>query len=692
MNRLLVIIFVLLTSEIALAQNIPFKRESFPDRMTFKRAMKALEAGDAIYEQAVKDGFFGEASLKHALPHFEKAYEINPDNAELNYKMGHCYLFSREKFQALDFFIKSYELDPTVSPDIHLRLGQCRHLHGDWDAAIKDYEAYGETINEKKEPGSIEFINKKINECKSGKALQDKPRNVWIDNLGENVNSAASEYSPYISTDESLIVFTSRREGSTGDKVDDFYQEYYEDVWYSENIDGEWTKAKNIGDAVNTNLNDATAGISPDGKTIYVYYGYKNSGDIFDTKKKKGLWTKSKPLNKNINTKFHETSACVSSDGKHLYFVSDKPEDNLGDHDIFVSTWDEELQEWGPAKNLSPLINTKYDDRGAFIHPDGKTLYFSSKGHNTMGGFDIFTSTLDESGHWTEPQNIGAPINTPDDDVFFVVSASGRHGYYASYREDGYGEKDLYMITFLGSNKPPALSNEDNLLASLAHPIKEEVIEPEVEVNSSRMAILKGTVYDEETKETLGSIIELMDNEKHEQVAESSSDDATGKYLVSLPAGKNYGIAVQREGYLFHSENVIIPDTATFVEINKDIYLKKIEVGNVIILKNIFFDLDKYNLRPESKSELERLINLLNENPTINIEISGHTDSQGSAEYNVTLSQNRAKTVVTYLVDHGIEKGRLEFKGYGETTPIATNETAEGRQLNRRTEFKIVSK
>ncbi|MFN5786021.1 MAG: OmpA family protein, partial [Flavobacteriia bacterium] len=388
--------------------------------------------------------------------------------------------------------------------------------------------------------------------------------------------------------------------------------------------------------------------------------------------------------------KYHESSACYSPDGNALYFVTDKP-GGLGDRDIYVSYKDAKGK-WGEAINLGPVINTKYGEEAVYIHPDGKTLYFSSQGHQTMGGFDIFKSVYNDSLKiWSKPENIGFPVNTPDDDVFLVVSASGKRGYYTSFNPNGFGEKDLYMITFLGPEKPMAQRNEDNLIASQAAPVKETVVAPVMEIKEAQLTILKGVITDALTTKPLEATIEIIDNQANQVIASFTSNSSTGKYLVSLPAGKNYGIAVKKEGYLFHSENFDIPNTAAFQQVEKDVELKKVAVGSKIILKNIFFDFDKATLRPESTNELQRLTKLLHDVPTLKIEISGHTDSKGANEYNLKLSDNRAKAVVDYLIKAGISSNRLVYKGYGEEQPISTNETDEGRQLNRRTEFKILS-
>jgi outer membrane protein OmpA-like peptidoglycan-associated protein len=351
----------------------------------------------------------------------------------------------------------------------------------------------------------------------------------------------------------------------------------------------------------------------------------------------------------------------------------------------------DEKGRWGEAQNLGSIINTKYDEEGVFMHPDGKTLYFSSKGHNSMGGYDIF-KTVYENGTWSKPENIGYPINTAGDDVFFSVSASGIHGYYSSAKPGGKGKQDVYIVTFLGPEKPLVNNTEENLLACIAKPTSDNVMQT-VEVVTASLTLLKGKVLDQITLEPVEAQIVLTDNELNEELAVFTSNSATGRYMVSLPSGKNYGIAVKAPGYLFHSENFNVPEKAQYQEIEKDVYLKKVEVGSKIVLKNIFFDFGKATLRSDSESELDRLAKLLTDVPTLKIEISGHTDNVGSQSFNQKLSENRAKSVVEYLVNKkGIAADRLTYVGYGFQQPIATNDTEEGRQQNRRTEFKIISK
>jgi outer membrane protein OmpA-like peptidoglycan-associated protein len=682
---------------VAQNKSVEFEKENFSkeQKAELKDAVKNIKEGDYLYEGDIPN--YGEA-----MKFYEKAQAFNPKNAMLNYKIGNCLLNSIYKWKALKYFQTAYALHGGVAHDIHMKLGMGLQLNYKWKEAIEKFELYRKLLNQKDHVNQIMFVNKRIEECRNGIELVANPERVWIDNLGTAVNTKYPEYSPFISADESVISFTARRNSSLGGELTMDDHGFYEDIYIAEKgDDGKWKPSKNIGDNINTKSHDATAGLSADGKTLFVYYGNKNGGDIFVSKLEEGEWTKPKRLGKNVNTdKYHETSACLSFDEKRLFFVTDKPGGH-GEHDIYYSDWDAEKERWGEAVNIGPVINTKYDEVGVFIHPDGKTMYFSSKGHGTMGGYDIFSTTF-EDGKWTKPKNIGYPVSTPDDDVHFVISASGRHGYYSSFKEDGHGEKDLYLITFLGPEKQPILNNEDNLLASLTAPVKEVTMEPKVEVRTTNLAILKGITRDDKTKVPVGSTIDLIDNTANKVVATFSSDSKTGKFLVSLPAGKNYGIAVKSAGYLFHSENFDIPKAAGYRQYEKIVDLKKVEVGSSIVLRNIFFDYDKATLKSESTNELNRLVKLLTENPTIKIELSGHTDSRGSAQYNKQLSDKRAKTAVEYLVKKGIAQGRLTHAGYGEeklmvsdskiASLVTKGEKEEAHQENRRTEIKILSK
>lgn len=698
------------------SQNLEFEKANFPGKKDeLKDAMRKLETGTDFYNQGRKEfddyrkAYFldmkyypvshhdyrkaGYENFKSALAPLTDANRFNPKNARLNYMLGFIsFMTDPAGKEAVSYFEAAVDLNYNPESDIAYWLGWAYHLNSRWDDAIKSYNTHLVWLQKKAKSNAaaIDDVNKKIAECKSGKLLSEDAQRVFVDNLGTSINSAFPEYGPSITTDEETIIFTSRRPNSTGGKRDLNDKGYFEDVYSSVKLESKWQPSKPLSKNVNTEDHDAAAGISPDGSKLYVFRSSSSDGgDLYESILFGLDWEEPVHMNKNINTKYHESSVSLSFDGKRLYFVSNK-EAGIGDGDIYYSDMDVN-GEWGLSKNIGPDINTKYGEEAVFVHPDGVTLYFSSKGYNTMGGYDIFKTTL-VNGKWQAPENLGYPINGPDDDVFFVVSGSGNRAYFASAKPGGFGDYDLYKITFLGNEKQPMLNTQDQLMALMASPVNNLKTENAVEVKSAKMTILKGIISDEKTEKPLESTIELIDNDKNVVLATFKSNSSTGKYLVTLPSGKNYGIVVKREGYLFHSENFNLPDSAAFQESNINVALKRIEIGNTIVLRNIFFDFNKATIRNESANELARLIKLLKDNPRVKIELSSHTDNIGSDDYNLKLSDSRSKSVVDYMIGHGIPASRLVAKGYGETQPIESNDTEEGRQNNRRTEFKILDK
>jgi outer membrane protein OmpA-like peptidoglycan-associated protein len=706
----------LFLSVITSAQNVEFERSNFPGKKEeMKTALRNLNVGTDYYYQGrtefeeSRKSFLSEnryypvshrdfrkagfSLLRNALSPLTDAHRFNPDNARLNYMLGFIW-FNTDPVskETLKHFEAVGRLDPDVEADYPFWMAWTYQLNARWDDAIKHYSAYLARLQQRSKSNAalIEDVKKKISECESGKILSARPERVFVDNLGTEINTTYPEYGASISTDETMIFFTSRRPGTVGGKRDQSDNGYFEDVYYSEKQNGKWLPARQLSKNVNTAGHDATAGLSPDGSKLYVYrHSGSDGGDLYESVLFGADWEPPVHMNKNINTRYHESTVSLSFDGRRLYFVTDKPS-GLGRGDIYYSDLDIN-GEWGQSKNIGPEINTKYGEEGVFMHPDGVTMYFSSQGFNSMGGYDVFKSSL-EDGKWQPPVNLGYPINGPDDDVFFVVSGSGNRAYFASAKPGGFGDQDLYKITFLGPEKQPLLNSEDQLIAKLPNPLSNLRTEEAVEVRSAKLTILKGIISDEQTEKPLEAVIELIDNDRNTLLATFKSNSISGKYLVTLPSGRNYGIAVKSEGYLFHSENINLPEAAEYQEFNLDIEMKKMDIGKTIVLRNIFFDFDKASIRPESENELARLVKLLKDNPSIKIELGSHTDNIGSDEYNNKLSLSRSKAVVDYLIQHGIPGSRVVANGYGESKPIDKNDTDEGRQNNRRTEFKILSK
>ena len=682
-TRLLFLLLFTTTAFSAAAQSTAFTKDNFGDNKEgLKNANRELKAGDDDYRA-------DPPRYAAALSHFLAAQEFNPNNAPLNVKIGDCYLNSATKTAALPYLQKAAKLDATADARTHYLLARALHLSAKWAEAITEYQKSTPTGSNTRngDVGTVTAndLQRRVLECRNGQQLMARPTRVFIDNAGPELNSVASDYGPVVSADESSILITSRREGSTGGKKDPEGNGFFEDIYQATWRGKAWSRATNLGAPVNTDDHNATVGLSPDGQHMLVYVG-TNGGDLLETGLSGTAWDKPHRLNSRINTNSHETSASYSPDGRYLYFVSDRP-GGAGGSDIYKV----DLEGKNTPVSLGPAINTAYGEEGVFMQPDGKTIFFSSEGHNSMGGYDIFKSVY-ENGKWSEPENLGWPINTPDDDVFFVTSASGRHGYYSSERPGGLGAKDIYRITFLGPEKQPLLNEEDQLLASRLAPVKQTVLAPAVAVATAQVTILKGTVTDAATHQPLDAAIDLVDNTSGQTIANFRSNATSGRYLVSLPSGTNYGIVVRQEGYLFHSENFDLPTGTAYSEVVKDIPLKRLELGTTIVLRNIFFDTGKATLRPESTAELQRLQKLLTETPALKLEMAGHTDNVGEAAMNQNLSQRRAQAVVAYLTQHGTAAARLTAAGYGETKPEVPNTTKGNRQLNRRTEFKVTAK
>lgn len=631
------------------------------DASKFERANESYKAGNYF----------------EALPLYLELYKSDTANANLAYLVGDCYMRARDgKANALPYFIKasasissSYKpgnVDEKNAPIFAYKLlGDAYHIHSDFDKAIQSYENYKTQLsqNHNKDKINLADADRKIAMCVSGKKLIAQPVRVKIENLGNIMNSPYADYSPVITADQSTMIFTSRRKESTGGKTYDGGH-FYEDIYISNNVNSIWSPAVNIGAPINTEDNEATVGLSPDGQQILIYKDDNGDGNIYSTSLDGDVWSVPVKMNANINSKYWEPSAFISADGQSIYFTSDRP-GGFGGRDIYKSEMTEKA-DWGKAVNMGSMINTPYDEDAPFIHPDGVTLFFSSNGHNTMGGFDVFYSTLSDDGSkWLAPVNVGYPVNSPDDDIFYVVSADKKKAYYSSFKEGGLGEKDNYVITFLDEQKAP-------------------------------LVLLKGLVKDSEGNVPKEVIITVTDNETGKVVGTYNPNKKTGQYLFVLAAGKNYNIAYEGEGYLFYSENREVPKNTNYYAVYKDIQLPTVTVGSKIVLNNLFFDFDKASLRTTSNVELKNIMKFLNKYPKVVVEIAGYTDSKGSSEYNQKLSESRASAVVAYLEAHGIDSRRMIPKGYGETLPDGKNsntdgtDNPEGRQLNRRVELKII--
>jgi outer membrane protein OmpA-like peptidoglycan-associated protein/tetratricopeptide (TPR) repeat protein len=469
------------------------------------------------------------------------------------------------------------------------------------------------------------------------------------ENMGDSVNSPVSEYYPTISLDGKSLVYTRRVGG------------FNEDFFESHRMGNGWSYAKALVGNINSNSNEGALNISQDGQWL-IFTGCNfpdgyGSCDLYISYLTPEGWSTPDNLGRNFNTEFWESAPSLSPDKRDLYFTSNRP-GGYGGNDIYVCHRRENGQ-WSAPENMGPSINTKGDESAPFIHADNLTLYLTSNSLPGYGGDDLFMVRKGSDGKWGEPENLGYPINTIENEGSLIVAADGKTAFYASDRADSRGQLDLYSFEL----------RED--------------------VRPARTLWVKGKVFDKKTGKGLPSSVELADLDSR-QVISNLQTDETGNYLTTLPVGKDYAFNVNRKGYLFYSENFMLEKAAADSVYHIDIPLQPIEANASIVLKNIFFDVNKYDLKPASQVELGEVIRLLKENPTVSIQISGHTDSVGTAADNLLLSENRAKAVVNYLKSNGIDGKRLFFKGFGDTQPVSANGTEEGRAKNRRTELKVM--
>jgi outer membrane protein OmpA-like peptidoglycan-associated protein/tetratricopeptide (TPR) repeat protein len=475
-------------------------------------------------------------------------------------------------------------------------------------------------------------------------------------NLGDSINTSSSEYYPSITINDSLFVFTRRGVGIREDFVESTILPHHE-----------YSKSKTISGSINEEPSKGAINISQDGDWLIFAGNFPSSGlgnfDLYISYQTPQGWSEPINLGPQINTEFWESSPSLSSDKNTLYFSSDRP-GGYGGKDLYVS---HHLSngKWSEALNMGSSVNTTGDELAPFIHADNNTLYFTSDGLPGYGGSDLFVmrrkNAPDSHGdEWNAPENLGYPINTIENDGSLFIASNGVDAFYSSDRADSRGGLDLYRFELRPDIRP------------------------------ARTLYVRGTVFNKKNNKGIPATVELIDNATG-QLSSKVQTDERGDYLITLPIGKDYVFNVNRKGYLFYRDNFLLSQRAPDSTYEKNIPLQPIEVNASIILKNIFFETNKFQLDPKSQAELDKIIQLLTENPTLKIEISGHTDNVGKPSDNLSLSNNRAKSVVTYLIGKGIVSQRLVAKGYGETKPVAGNTTEEGRAKNRRTELKVIS-
>jgi OOP family OmpA-OmpF porin len=615
------------------------------------KSKKAIE----MYTQA--DNYRVRGQFTQAIGLLMQAIEKDKEFVEAYYRLGIVYMSLKDFQQANKYFEKGLSLTNDVKKQkvFWYDLGESYFTLGDYDKAEKYISSFlkEEVANRQK----IDRANLLLRNITFAKENKEAISAYKQKKLSDTVNGFVLQYFPVLTADQQQLIFTRRLGGGPNDDEDL--------VVSSKTLKGRWGIPQSISEKINTRLNEGTCTISADGRKLIFTSCVGREGfgscDLFESRKNGEQWSEPRNLGAGVNSPEWESQPSLSADGRTLYFVSDR-RGGLGRRDIWVSTLNDKGV-WTKAKNAGAPINTVYDEISPFIHVNNRTLYFASNGLTGFGGYDIFFTEKDSAFTWTKPQNMGSPINNHEDQFSFFVTADGKKGYYSHEEARPAG----YSVSFIYEIEIPE-----------AHQIK------------FKSNYVKGIVRDKRTRQPLLAKIELINLEKKEVESLVESDSVSGKYLMVLTQGAEYALYVNKKEYLFQSLNFNYSEVKNFEPIILDIDLEKATEGTIAILENIFFDVDKYDLKEKSITELQKIARFLQENPKIKVEISGHTDNSGSAAYNKQLSEKRAQSVYTYLIDNGLNPQRLMVKGYGSEHPIADNSTEPGRQKNRRIEFKII--
>lgn len=620
-----------------------------------------------VFSQAHRDAYReGMTSIKfkkydEAINKFKEAVRLSPDYKDAWYYLGKTYDYLNQNENAIDAFRNVERIDSDYDFNIYYDIAKAYIELENLRAARIYVKRYLDKAP--KNSKSTKIIHLGMNRLRYidiSAELREEPNNTTEPVPIEALNSVSGDYMPQVNPTGTRLYFTSVRKGgfdNTEGKTDP--NDYGEDIYYSKLSGEQWSAPELLPNPINSMTNDFGSAFTGDGQTMVFVRCDANDGvgscDLYITQLTGDQWSKPVNLGNVVNTDDWESQPTINSDGNKIIFTSTRP-GGYGGSDLYM-TEKNHLGLWGIAQNMGSTVNTPFSENSPFLAADGKTLYYSSSGHPGMGGADIFY-TLYEEGRWATPKNLGSPINSKGNDTNFSISASG-NAYFASSRLDP-KNFDIFKVELPDELKP----------------------KPTV--------IVQGIVSNSEDQQPLSALVLIEDLNSGELIATNKSNELTGEYLVVLPAGRDYSVSANAEGFFFYSQSFELPKDTAYMEITNDIPLEPIKKGTKVVLNNIFFEIGKAELKPISYVELNKAVDLMQKNTGMKIEVGGHTDSQGADANNLSLSQKRAQSVVEYMVLAGIARERLIAKGYGETVPIADNNTSEGRAANRRTEFVIV--
>jgi outer membrane protein OmpA-like peptidoglycan-associated protein len=617
---------------------------------TSKSAIRLFEEGTKQYDSGNREK--AEAALLQATekdPNFIEAWTV----------LGELAAMQKDYAKATGYYERAVGINPSFHPNSIFQLGKLRFMTGNYAGAKIDFERFLE-IGRNATRAMRNSTEAYIRSCDFAVEAIANPTPFNPINLGKGVNSVFNEYYPSLTLNQKELVYT--RDVKDPNAV----QGHQEDFYISQLKDSVWPLSVPAGAPLNSRDNEGAPSISADGRVLFFTAcnrpDGKGSCDIyFSQRTSEGSWSKPMNLGGPINTGGWESQPSFSSDGRTLYFVRGNYDAQRQiRQDIYFSVFGTDMM-WSEPVRLSDTVNSSGREESVFIHPDNQTLYFSSDGHPGMGGLDIFVSRRNAEGGWDKPVNLGYPINTFNDENSLQVSADGRYAYFASDRVGGEGGLDLYRFELPESGRATLVS------------------------------YARAVVTDAATGAPLSAMFEIIDVESGKVVVSNSTDKRKGEFLAALPAGKNYMLNVEKDGYLFYSDLFELKEARDKQRAYElAIALKKPVAGDKVVLRNIFFDINKFDLKPESSPELKKLAGFLKANAALKIEISGHTDTTGDKKANQILSENRAKAVMDKMLAEGISATRMTYKGYGDGRPIAPNTSEEGRAQNRRTEVTIL--
>ncbi|MBL7950970.1 MAG: OmpA family protein [Flavobacteriales bacterium] len=595
---------------------------------------------------------------------FTKAAETDPSFVEPRIMLAEIAQRKGKDDVAMMRYREAIAINPRFFPVAQLHLADLEFKAGQYAAAEKNYTEY---MKQEEEPQRKARAKLGLRNCEFAAKAIHQPVPFEPKNLGPNVNSADPEYYPCITADDGTLIYT-RRVKAPEIPVYGMQEDFYVS---RRDLEGKW-KASIPLPIVNTRaFNEGAGTLSPDGRFLIFTkcaledgsYGGALSGegscDLFISRRIGDRWGVPQNLGAPVNSSHWETQPSMASDGRTIYYIRGSvARDGIKSMDIWTTTMGDDGS-WSKPAKLGETINTPHQEESVQIHPDGQTLYFSSNGHPGFGGLDIFMSRKQPDGTWGPALNLGYPINTSADENSILVDASGRIAYFASDRAGGLGDLDLYSFELYKEARPLPIT------------------------------YIKGSVFDAGTKAPVEADVQLYDLKTGELATGAYSDPKTGEFLVCLPSGQ-YALNASAEGYLFFSENYDVAASTMDKPVTLEVPLSPLTVGSTIALRNIFFNTASYELLPTSNAELDKLVKLLQANQALRIELGGHTDNVGADAANLTLSDQRAQAVRDFVVAKGIDGTRVTAKGYGETKPVATNDTEEGRAQNRRTEVTVL--